>query len=238
MKSRKNRRSTHKKRISEGTTIADNRFFRPRPPRPERPERGERGDFRSDRAPQHRINGDIRARQVRIVGDNIGESRVVSIDEALRIARDLELDLLMIVENSEPPVCRVVDYQKFLYEQRRKQKEMRKSATKVEMKELRFTPNMGENDFQLKLRHAIRFFEEGAKVKADLRFMKRSILFKDLGEALLLRFAKELEEYAKVEQLPQLNEKHMVMVLAPLKTAKKKPQEKKGAAAEASNDEE
>ena len=104
---------------------------------------------------------------------------------------------------------------------------MRKSATKIEMKELRFTPNMGENDYQLKLRHAIRFLEEGAKVKADLRFMKRSILFKDIGEELLLRFAKDLEEYAKVEQLPQLNEKHMVMVLAPAKSVKKKSNEKK-----------
>ena len=144
----------------------------------------------------------------------------------MRIAKNLELDLVMIVENSEPPVCRVVDYQKFLYEQRRKQKEMRKSSTKIELKELRFTPNMGENDYQLKVRHAIRFLEEGAKVKADLRFMKRSILFKDLGEALLLRFAKDLEEYAKVEQLPQLNEKHMVMVLAPAKSAKKKTNDK------------
>lgn len=172
--------------------------------------------------PEHKINDAIRARTVRIVGDNIGESRVVSIQEARRIADELEMDLVLIVENAEPPVCRVVDYQKFLYQQKKRQKEQKAKTQKIVVKEIRFGPNTDDHDYAFKLRHAIRFLEEGAKVKALVFFKGRSIVFKDQGEILLLRFAKDLEDYAKVEQLPQLEGKRMIMFLAPAKPAKKK----------------
>lgn len=161
------------------------------------------------------------------MGDNIGESRVVSIQEAQQIARNMELDLVMIVENAEPPVCRVVDYQKFLYQQRRREKEQRAKVQKVVVKEIRFGPNTDDHDYNFKLRHAERFLQDGAKVKALVFFRGRSIVFKDQGEMLLLRFAKDLEEYARVEQLPQLEGKRMIMFLAPLKNAGKKKSEPK-----------
>lgn len=157
-----------------------------------------------------------------MVGDNIGESRVVSLQEALRVAESLEMDLVQIVPDADPPVCRVVDYQKFLYQQRRRQKEQKANAQKIVVKEIRFGPNTDDHDYGFKLKHAMSFLEDGAKVKAQVYFKGRSIVFKDQGEMLLLRFAKDLEEYAKVDQLPQLDGKRMTMFLSPVKAGKKK----------------
>ena len=157
-----------------------------------------------------------------MVGDNIGESRVVSLQEALRLAESMEMDLVQIVPDADPPVCRVVDYQKFLYQQRRRQKEQKANAQKIVVKEIRFGPNTDDHDYDFKLKHAMSFLEDGAKVKAQVYFKGRSIVFKDQGEMLLLRFAKDLEEYAKVDQMPQLDGKRMTMFLSPVKAGKKK----------------
>lgn len=156
------------------------------------------------------------------MGDNIGESRVVSLQEALRVAESMEMDLVQIVPDADPPVCRVVDYQKFLYQQRRRQKEQKANAQKIVVKEIRFGPNTDDHDYDFKQKHAMSFLEDGAKVKAQVYFKGRSIVFKDQGEMLLLRFAKDLEEYAKVDQLPQLEGKRMTMFLSPVKAGKKK----------------
>lgn len=169
----------------------------------------------------HRINEFITAAAVRLVGDNVPEQGVYSLKDAIRLADDLELDLVEISPNANPPVCKILDYQKFLYQQKKRQKEIKANAVKVVIKEIRFGPNTDEHDFNFKLKHAIRFLEEGAKVKAFVFFKGRSILFKEQGEILLLRFAQELEEYGKVEQLPKLEGKRMTMFIAP-KTVKKK----------------
>lgn len=163
----------------------------------------------------------IRDPEVRVVGDNVDEPRVVPIEVAQRMARDQGLDLVMIVENAEPPVCRIIDYQKFLYQQRKRQKEQKAKAQRIVVKEIRFGPNTDDHDYTFKLRHAEKFLQEGAKVKAQVFFRGRAIVFKEQGEILLLRFAKDLEELAKVEQLPQLEGKRMIMYLSPLKSAKK-----------------
>lgn len=131
------------------------------------------------------------------------------------MAETMELDLVMITEQADPPVCKIVDFQKFLYQQRKKQKEMKANTVKVEIKEIRFGPNTGEHDYAFKLKHAESFLKEGDKVKAYVFFRGREIMFKDQGEALLARFASELEEWAKVEMLPKLEGKRMNMVLAP-----------------------
>ncbi|MBR3520887.1 MAG: translation initiation factor IF-3 [Paludibacteraceae bacterium] len=165
---------------------------------------------------QHRINDRIRESEVRLVGDNV-EQGVYPIEEALRIADDLELDLIEISPNAVPPVCRIADYQKFLYQQKKKEKEMKAKATKVVVKEIRFGPQTDDHDYDFKLKHAIGFLQEGAKLKAYVFFKGRSILFKEQGEVLLLRFANDLEEYAKVDQLPQLEGKRMIIQLSPKK---------------------
>ena len=152
------------------------------------------------------------------MGDNV-EQGVYPIEEALRIADDLELDLIEISPNAVPPVCRIADYQKFLYQQKKKEKEMKAKATKVVVKEIRFGPQTDDHDYDFKLKHAIGFLQEGAKLKAYVFFKGRSILFKEQGEVLLLRFANDLEEYAKVDQLPQLEGKRMIIQLS---TKKKK----------------
>jgi len=141
----------------------------------------------------------------------------MSIQDALRLADSLELDLVEISPNADPPVCKVIDYQKFLYQQKKKQKEIKAKAAKVVVKEIRFGPNTDDHDYNFKLRHAIRFLEEGAKVRAYVFFKGRSILFKEQGEVLLLRFASDLEEYGKVEQLPRLEGKRMIISLSPKK---------------------
>ena len=162
----------------------------------------------------HRDNEEITARQVRIVGEDI-ESTVVSIQEALRLARERELDLVEISPKADPPVCRIIDYQKFLYQQKRKAKEIKAKASKVVVKEIRFGPNTDDHDYNFKLKHAENFIKEGAKVKAYVFFRGREIVFKDQGEILLLRFAQDLGDIAKVEQMPRLEGKRMILLLSP-----------------------
>ena len=173
---------------------------------------------------QYRINEQIRVREVRIVGD--GESTVVSTREALDMARNQGVDLVEISPNANPPVCRLIDYSKFLYQQKKRQKEMKAKQVKVEVKEIRFGPQTDEHDYQFKLKHAKEFLEEGNKVRAYVFFRGRSILFKEQGEVLLLRFANDLEEYGKVEGMPSLEGKKMFLYLAPKKAgvAKKSQQ--------------
>ena len=173
---------------------------------------------------QYRINEQIRVREVRIVGD--GESTVVSTREALDMAHNEGVDLVEISPNANPPVCRLIDYSKFLYQQKKRQKEMKAKQVKVEVKEIRFGPQTDEHDYQFKLKHAKEFLEEGNKVRAYVFFRGRSILFKEQGEVLLLRFANDLEEYGKVEGMPSLEGKKMFLYLAPKKAgvAKKSQQ--------------
>ncbi len=150
------------------------------------------------------------------MGENV-EQGVYSIEDALRIADEQELDLIEISPNAVPPVCRVADYQKFLYQQKKKEKENKAKQAKVVVKEIRFGPQTDEHDYDFKLKHAIGFLEDGAKLKAYVFFKGRSILFKEQGEVLLLRFANDLEEYAKVDQLPVLEGKRMTIQLSPKK---------------------
>jgi len=151
-----------------------------------------------------------------LVGDNV-EQGVYSYEEAIRIADQLELDLVEISPNAEPPVCKVVDYQKFLYQIKKREKESKAKTAKVILKEIRFGPQTDDHDYNFKLKHAQGFLKEGCKVKAYVFFKGRSILFKEQGEVLLLRFASDLEEYAKVDQLPQLEGKRMIVMFSPKK---------------------
>ena len=173
---------------------------------------------------QYRVNDQIRVREVRIVGE--GDSIVVPTRQALDMARDQGVDLVEISPNANPPVCRLIDYSKFLYQQKKRQKEMKAKQVKVEVKEIRFGPQTDEHDYQFKLKHAKEFLEEGNKVRAYVFFRGRSILFKEQGEVLLLRFANDLEEYGKVEGMPSLEGKKMFLYLAPKKAgvAKKSQQ--------------
>lgn len=170
---------------------------------------------------EYRINQEIRSREVRLIGDNV-EQGVYTVQEAQRIANDLELDLVEISPNVNPPVCRVVDYQKFIYQQKKHQKEQKAKAVKVVVKEIRFGPQTDDHDYNFKLKHAKSFLGEGAKVKAYVFFRGRSIVFKEQGEVLLLRFANDLEDYAKVESMPVLEGKRMTIMLAPKKGAQPK----------------
>ena len=150
------------------------------------------------------------------MGENI-EAKVLSIGDALRLADEMELDLVEISPNADPPVCKIVDYQKFLYQQKKKQKEIKANAAKIVVKEIRFGPNTDDHDYNFKLKHAINFLEEGAKVRAYVFFKGRSILFKDQGEKLLARFVSDLDEYGKVDQTPRLEGKRMIIILSPKK---------------------
>ncbi len=163
------------------------------------------------------INDEIRAAQVRLVGDNISEPGVYPIAQAMKMADEMELDLVEISAKADPPVCKILDYQKYLYQQKKKAKEMKQNSTKIVIKEIRFGPNTDEHDFQFKLKHAQEFLSEGSKVKASVFFRGRSIQFADQGEKLLLRFAVELEEYGRAEHMPQLEGKRMIMMIAPVK---------------------
>ena len=163
------------------------------------------------------INDEIRATQVRLVGDNIAEPGVYSIAQAMKMADEMELDLGEITAKADPPVCKILDYQKYLYQQKKKAKEMKQNSTKIVIKEIRFGPNTDEHDFQFKLKHAQEFLNEGSKVKASVFFRGRSIQFADQGEKLLLRFAVELEEFGRAEHMPQLEGKRMIMMIAPIK---------------------
>jgi len=152
-----------------------------------------------------------------LVGDNV-EQGVFSFDEAMRIADQLELDLVEISPNAAPPVCKIVDYQKFLYHQKKREKEQKAKTSKVVLKEIRFGPQTDDHDYNFKLKHAQEFLKDGCKVKAYVFFKGRSILFKNQGEILLARFATDLEDYAKVDQLPQLEGKRMIIMFSPKKT--------------------
>ena len=173
---------------------------------------------------QYRVNDQIRVREVRIVGDD--GSTVMPTRDALNMAREQGVDLVEISPNANPPVCRLIDYSKFLYQQKKRAKEMKAKQVKVEVKEIRFGPQTDEHDYQFKLKHAKEFLEEGNKVRAYVFFRGRAILFKEQGEVLLLRFANDLEEWGKVEHMPSLEGKKMFLYLAPKKAgvAKKSQQ--------------
>jgi len=150
-----------------------------------------------------------------VVGDNLEKAGIMPVKEAIKLAEDLELDLVEISPSASPPVCRVIDYQKFLYQQKRKQKELKAKTTKIVVKEIRFGPYTDDHDYNFKLKHAERFLQDGAKVKAYVFFKGRSIIYNEEGEALLQRFANDLTEIGKVEQEPRLEGKRMIMILSP-----------------------
>lgn len=164
-----------------------------------------------------RINEEITASKVRLVGENIEEQGIYPITQAIHMAEELGLDLVEISGKADPPVCKIIDYQKYLYQQKKKAKEMKSNSAKIVIKEIRFGPNTDEHDFQFKLKHAIEFLQEGSKVKASVFFKGRSILYSDQGEKLLLRFALELDDYGRAEQMPKLEGKRMMMMITPVK---------------------
>ena len=174
---------------------------------------------------QYRVNEQIHVREVRVVGDDI-ESAVMSTREAIQLAEEKGLDLVEISPNAAPPVCRIIDYSKFLYQQKKRQKEMKAKQVKIEVNEIRFGPQTDDHDYNFKLKYAKEFLSEGNKVKAYVFFKGRSILFKEQGEVLLLRFANDLEDYGKVEQMPVLEGKRMTIFLAPKKAKGSVPQAK------------
>jgi translation initiation factor IF-3 len=148
-----------------------------------------------------------------VVGENI-QTAIMNVRDAIRLAEEMGLDLVEISPTANPPVCKVVDYKKFLYERKKKQKEIKAKSAKVVVKEIRLGPNIDDHDFNFKLKHAIKFLEEGAKVKVDVFFKGRTIVYKEKGEYILLKFAADLEEFGKVEQLPRLEGKRMIMVIS------------------------
>ena len=164
----------------------------------------------------HQINEKIRAKEVRLVGDNV-EPGVYPLARAIAIAQEQDLDLVVISDKAEPYICRVLEYKKFLYEQKKKQKELKAKQVKVVVKEIRFGPQTDDHDFEFKKKHAEKFLEEGSKLKTYVFFKGRSIIFKDQGEILLLRLAQELEHVGKVDQMPKLEGKRMIMILVPKK---------------------
>jgi translation initiation factor IF-3 len=180
---------------------------------------GFRGRFVPRKEAEHRINEHIRVPQVRLVGENVTVG-VYSTDEARKIAREQELDLVEISPQADPPVCRIIDYNKFLYDKKKKEKEMKAKAKTTEMKEIRFTPNTDDHDFDFKSKHAESFLKEGNKVKAYVQFKGRAIQFKDRGELLLLKFADRLKEIGQLESMPKLEGKRMLAIISP-KTGKK-----------------
>ena len=179
----------------------------------------------------YRINHQITAREVRIVGDDI-ESKVVPLAKAISIAENKGLDLVEITANANPPVCKIIDYSKFLYQQKKRQKEMKAKQVKISVKEIRFGPQTDDHDYDFKLKHARGFLEEGNKVKAYVFFRGRSIVFKEQGEVLLLRFANDLEDIGKVEQMPELMGKRMTMFIGPKKSSGGKKPSKEATPAE------
>ncbi|MBF90645.1 MAG: translation initiation factor IF-3 [Flavobacteriales bacterium] len=164
----------------------------------------------------HKINQHITAQEVRVVGENV-KVGVYHITQAMKMAKEQELDLVEISPKADPPVCKIIDYKKFLYDQKKKQKAIKANAVKTVIKEIRFGPNTEEHDLNFKTKHAIKFLEEGSKVKAFVFFRGRSIVYKDQGEILLLKFAQAIEEYGVVEQMPKLEGKRMTMFIAPKK---------------------
>ena len=175
---------------------------------------------------KNRINDRIRVPEVRLVGENVTEG-IYATREALKIAHDQELDLVEIAPTAKPPVCRIIDYKKFVSQQKKKLKEQKAKAVKVTVKEIRFGPQTDDHDYNFKMKHAMNFLSEGSKVKAYVFFRGRSILFKEQGEVLLLRFANDLEEYAKVEHMPIMEGKRMSVMLTPKKSAAASKKENK-----------
>ena len=176
--------------------------------------------FKREQQQEHRTNQMIRVPQVRLVGDNV-EVGVYSTQEALKMAQDQQLDLVEISPQADPPVCKIIDYNKFLYEKKRKEKEMKAKSKSAEVKEIRFTPGTDDHDFDFKSKHAENFLKEGNKVKAYVQFKGRAIMFKERGELLLLKFAERLADVGQPEALPKMEGKRMLIIFAP-KTQKKK----------------
>ena len=172
--------------------------------------------FKKEQQQEHKTNHMIRAQEVRLVGENLTPG-IYSTEDAQKIANEQSLDLVEISPGAKPPVCKIIDYNKFLYEEKKKKKEMKAKATKIVVKEVRFGPNTDEHDFNFKLNHARKFLQEGSKVKAFVFFKGRSILFKEKGEILLLKFAAELEEFGKAESMPELEGKRMIVYISPKK---------------------
>ncbi|MBL7736417.1 MAG: translation initiation factor IF-3 [Chitinophagaceae bacterium] len=189
------------------------------------PPRQPRGNFnprfRKEQQQEHRTNHMIRVPNVRLVGDNV-EVGVYPTQEALRMAQEQQLDLVEISPQADPPVCKIIDYNKFLYEKKKKEKEMKAKSKSAEVKEIRFTPGTDDHDFDFKSKHAESFLKEGNKVKAYVQFKGRAIMFKERGELLLLKFAERLAEVGQPESLPKMEGKRMLIIFAP-KTSKKKP---------------
>ena len=171
---------------------------------------------RREETAQHKINDKITVREVRLVTEG-EEPQIVSTVAAIKMAEEQEMDLVEISPNADPPVCKIMDYRKFIYNQKKKQKELKAKQSKIVLKEIRFGPNTDDHDFQFKLAHARKFLEEGSKVKAYVFFRGRTIVFKDRGEILLLKFAQELADIGAVEQLPKLEGKRMIMMINPKK---------------------
>ena len=188
------------------------------------PPRQPRGNFnprfRREQQQEHRTNQMIRVPQVRLVGDNV-EVGVYPTQDALRMAMEQQLDLVEISPQADPPVCKIIDYNKFLYEKKKKEKEMKAKSKSAEVKEIRFTPGTDDHDFDFKSKHAENFLKEGNKVKAYVQFKGRAIMFKERGELLLLKFAERLAEVGQPEALPKMEGKRMLIIFAP-KTQKKK----------------
>jgi len=181
--------------------------------------------FRKEQQQEHRTNHMIRVPEVRLVGDNI-EPRVYPTAEALKIAQDLHLDLVEISPGANPPVCKIIDYNKFLYDEKKKKKEMKAKSKTSEVKEVRFTPNTDDHDFEFKCKHAERFLLDGNKVKAHVQFKGRAIMFKERGELLLLKFADRLKDVGALEGMPKMEGKRMLVMFAPKSQKKVKSSEK------------
>lgn len=180
-----------------------------------------RNRFAPRREAEHRINNFIRVPKVRLVGDNV-EVGVYAIQDAMRIAQEQQLDLVEISPNADPPVCKIIDYNKFLYDKKKKEKEIKAKAKVSEVKEIRFTPNTDDHDFDFKTRHAEGFLKDGNKVKAYVQFKGRAIQFKERGELILLKFAERLQEIGQPETLPKLEGKRMFIMMTPKSQKKKK----------------
>ncbi len=191
------------------------------PPRPQFTRGNFNPRFRKEQQQEHRTNHMIRVPQVRLVGENV-EVGVYSIQDALKISIEQGLDLVEISPNADPPVCKVIDYNKFLYEKKKKEKEMKANSKVSEVKEIRFTPNTDDHDFNFKAKHAEDFLKDGNKVKAYVQFKGRAIMFKERGELLLLKFAERLAEIGAPEGLPKLEGKRMMIIFAPKSQKKKK----------------
>ncbi len=178
--------------------------------------RKQRGSYRAKKTKEHNLNQEIKAYEIRLVGDGT-EPVIMRTSDAIRMAEEQGLDLVEISPKANPPVCKILDYKKFLYEKKKKEKEIKAKAHKTEVKEIRFSPNTDEHDLEFKKKHAIKFLQEGSKVKIYVHFRGRAIMFKERGELLLLQFAQSLEEYGALEQMPNLEGKRMIAFITPHK---------------------